>query len=80
MRAVLFQAYDAVIDAFLKADITDKDVARAKGQLKAVIGLSADGSSVVDVLASQVAVDSIITPLQLIAAIDSVTTADVKQV
>lgn len=73
------QALDGVASAFYKADITDKDVARAKAQLKLSLRTSSEGISVVDTLSRQIGQDNLITPQQAIAAVDSVTTADVKQ-
>lgn len=76
----MLQAYDIVFNAFLKADITDEDVVRGKNQLKAAIAQSGNGIGLVDALASQVTLESVSTPQQIMALVDSVTTADVKQV
>ncbi len=75
-----FQGYDVVLDAFLKSDITDKDVARAKAQLKNDYLSNAYSLNIVDLLAKQINLDSIVSPLQFAAAVDAVNTADVKQV
>lgn len=68
------------MSALLKADISDKEVTRGKGLLKASIAENADGGKLVDFFANQVSADSLVSPQQLISAVDSVTAADVKQV
>lgn len=73
------KAYDAVLNAFLKSDITDQDVVKAKAYYKSSLLGSADGTGIVDLLAKQVAADTVISPLKTAAAVDAVTTAEVKQ-
>ncbi|KAK7590644.1 hypothetical protein V9T40_002257 [Parthenolecanium corni] len=73
------KGYDAVLNAFLKSDITDQDVAKAKTFYKNSLLDSAYGTGIVDLLAKQIAADTIISPLKAADAVDAVTTADVKQ-
>jgi len=68
------------VSALLKADISDKDVARGKALLKVAIASNVDGGKLVDFFANQVSVDNLVSPQQLLSAIDSVTAAEVKQV
>ena len=68
------------MDAFLKSDITDKDVIRAKALLKTALLGSTGSTSVVDFLARQAGNGSLVTPQQLASGVDAVTTNDVKQV
>lgn len=65
---------------FSKANITDGDVKRGKALFKNDLLRSTEYSNVVDYIAKQVSLDSVTTPDQVAAAIDSVTTADVQQV
>lgn len=70
-----------VLNSFLKSEITDEDVVRGKMLAKANILNNIDNaSSAVDFFSKQVGVNPLITPLELANAVNSVTTADVKQV
>lgn len=69
-----------MLTAFLKADINDQDVAKAKAFYKTSLLNGAEGTGIVDLLAKQVAADNVISPLLAASAVDAVTTADVKQV
>ena len=69
-----------MLTAFLKADINDQDVAKAKAFYKTSLLNVAEGTGIVDLLAKQVAADNVISPLLAASAVDAVTTADVKQV
>lgn len=73
------KAYESVVSTLLRADISDKDVARGKGLLKKAIADNVDGGRLVDFFANQVSADTLVSPQQLMSAVDSVTVADVKQ-
>lgn len=72
-------ALKTVYTEFTKANITDSDVKRGKALFKSDLLNSTESSSVVDYIAKQVSLDSVTTPDQVAAAVDSVTTADVQQ-
>lgn len=55
-------------------------MAKAKTFYKNSLLDSAYGTGIVDLLAKQIAADTIISPLKAADAVDAVTTADVKQV
>lgn len=69
-----------VFSEFSKANISDDDVKRGKALLKTSLLLNSESNNVVDYVAKQVALDAVTTPEQIATAVDSVTTADVKQV
>lgn len=75
------QAYPAALSEFLKGTIDDKDVAKAKANLKAELSFGVeDNNGLLNFLINQLGHNTVLTPSKAVAAIDAVTAADVKQV
>lgn len=72
----------SAVKVLKSGSVSDEDVNRAKNQLKTAVLLNAEsGGNFIEVMGNQAAVlGSVATPDQIVAAIEGITSADVKQV